>query len=196
MNTQSSATETVVRNHLQAFLDRRGIAAILGDYDDNAHFHSEKRSYRGIREIHDFFVEFMASLPAGAIERFSLRSLQVDGEIAYITWNIGDDVPLGTDTFLVRDGKIVSQTFAMYATASSVPAVGKVLGSTADWRQQCASTKVSTQDLLEVPMSEPENQLRNWTIWFQRLQVPLLGRPYSGEHQSPDMPRLFLGRLQ
>jgi hypothetical protein len=34
-----------------------------------------------------------------------------------ITWSAGTDVPLGTDTFVVRDGKIVSQTFAMCASS-------------------------------------------------------------------------------
>jgi len=28
---------------------------------------------------------------------------------------VGNDIPLGTDTFVVDNGKIVSQTFAMYA---------------------------------------------------------------------------------
>ena len=115
MNVQSSATEAVVRNHLQAFVDQRGIAAILGDYDDNAQFHSEARSYRGKHEIRDFFVDFIAALPPGATKRFSLRSLRVEGELAYITWSAGREIPLGTDTFVVRNGKIVSQTFAMYA---------------------------------------------------------------------------------
>lgn len=50
-----------------------------------------------------------------AIERFSLRSLRVGGDIAYITWSVGSAIPLGTDTFVVDNGKIVSQTFAMYA---------------------------------------------------------------------------------
>jgi len=40
---------------------------------------------------------------------------EVVGEVAYIVWNTvnqGADVTLGTDTFLVRDGKIAVQTFA------------------------------------------------------------------------------------
>jgi len=115
MNTQSSVTETVVRNHLQAFLEQRGIAAILNDYDENARFYSETKIYRGKQEIHGFFADFISSLPAGAIDRFSLRSLRVDGNIAYITWSVGAEIPLGTDTFVVGNGKIVSQTFAMYA---------------------------------------------------------------------------------
>ena len=122
MNTQSSVTETVVRNHLQAFLEQKGIAAILNDYDENARFYSEAKIYQGKQEIHGFFSNFINSLPAGAIDRFSLRSLQVDGNIAYITWSVGADIPMGTDTFVVGNGKIISQTFAMYA----VPADGSL----------------------------------------------------------------------
>ena len=115
MDTKPSDTEAVVRNHLQAFLDQKGIAAIVSDYGDDARFISEGRTYHGQREISDFFEDFMASLPPQAINRFSLRSLRVEGDMAYITWSVGNEIPLGTDTFLVSNGKIVSQTFAMYA---------------------------------------------------------------------------------
>jgi ketosteroid isomerase-like protein len=114
-DARTAVTETVVRHHLQAFLDQKGVPAIVGDYDENALFYSEAKVYRGKEEIRVFFTGFLESLPAGAIERFTLRSLRVDGNIAYITWCVGDDIPLGTDTFLVRDGKIAAQTFAMYA---------------------------------------------------------------------------------
>src|SRR5262245_35554018 len=115
MNAESSVTEAVVRNHLQAFLEQKGIAAILDDYDEDARFYSEAKVYRGKQEIGEFFVNFIGSLPAGAIDQFNLRSLRIDGKLAYITWNVDSRIPLGTDTFVVNDGKIVSQTFAMYA---------------------------------------------------------------------------------
>ena len=115
MTTQPSTTETVVRGHLQAFLEQRGIDAILNDYDEKACFLSEETIYCGKREIQDFFEQFMAGLPPQAIGRFAMRSLRVAGEVAYVTWRVGPEVPLGTDTFVVRQGKIVSQTFAMYA---------------------------------------------------------------------------------
>jgi len=41
--------------------------------------------------------------------------VEVVEDVAYILWhsvNQGAEVPLGTDTFLVRDGKIAIQTFA------------------------------------------------------------------------------------
>ncbi len=115
MTTQPSATETVVRGHLQAFLEQKGIGAILDDYDEEACFLSEEKTYRGKCEIQDFFEQFMAALPPQAIGRFALRSLRVAGEVAHITWSVGRELPLGTDTFVVRAGKIVSQTFAMYS---------------------------------------------------------------------------------
>jgi ketosteroid isomerase-like protein len=113
---ESAGTETTVRHHLQAFLEQQGVAAIVSDYHEDAHFFSEARIYRGKREIHGFFRDFIAALPPKAIDRFTLKSLRVDRNVAYITWCIDSDIPLGTDTFVVDDGKIVSQTFAMYAT--------------------------------------------------------------------------------
>lgn len=38
---------------------------------------------------------------------------QVEREVAYVTWT-SDGVPFGTDTFVVRDGKIAVQTAAMF----------------------------------------------------------------------------------
>jgi len=36
----------------------------------------------------------------------------VEGDLAYITWHT-DQVPFGSDTFVIRDGKIVYQTVAV-----------------------------------------------------------------------------------
>ena len=119
MDNRSPATEAVVRNHLQVFLDQKGVAAILADYDEDAFFISEEKTYRGTREIGVFFENFLASLPPQGIRRFSLRSMRVEGDLAYITWSVGSEWPLGTDTFVVRNGKIVSQTFAMHSARAS-----------------------------------------------------------------------------
>lgn len=114
MNPTSTATETVVRQHLQAFLERRGVDAILADYADDACFLSESRAYCGKSAIREFFDGFLASFPPRAFAQFALRSLRVQDEVAHITWSAGPELPLGTDTFVVRGGRIVSQTFAMH----------------------------------------------------------------------------------
>lgn len=119
MNTPSSNTENVVRRHLWAFLHQAGIDAIVSDYADDAYFISENRTYRGTSEIREFFEDFIATLPPDAIQQFLLRSARFVDHLAYITWSAGSGLPLGTDTFVVRDGKIVSQTCAMYVPATA-----------------------------------------------------------------------------
>jgi len=52
------------------------------------------------------------------IDDFRLRSLLVDRNVGNIAWSVGSDIPLGTDTFVVTNGKIVSQTFAMHSGAA------------------------------------------------------------------------------
>ena len=119
MNPPCGDTETIVRHHLQAFAEQQGLEAILNDYADDACFLSEGRAHCGKPAIRDFFQGFLAALPAQAIGRFTLRSLRVHGEVAHIIRSAGPELPLGTDTFVVRRGRIVSQTFAMFAAPAN-----------------------------------------------------------------------------
>jgi ketosteroid isomerase-like protein len=114
MSAQLVDAETVVRKHLRTFLQGQGADAIVSDYDDAAKLFTENRVFAGKPEIRRFFTQFLNALPPGAIERFKLKSLHADGTIAFITWSVTGDIPLGTDTFVVVDGRIVSQTFAMH----------------------------------------------------------------------------------
>jgi ketosteroid isomerase-like protein len=114
MKTPSLVTENVVRNHLQAFLEHKGLDVILADYADDASFLSDSRTYRGKAEIREFFESFVAALPTQAVQQFSLRSLRCEGNVAHIIWSAGRELPLGTDTFVVHDGKISFQTCAIY----------------------------------------------------------------------------------
>ena len=45
---------------------------------------------------------------------FRILRQEVIGQIAYIVWESPKYSPLGTDTFLIRDGKILTQTFAAH----------------------------------------------------------------------------------
>ena len=115
MNTQTERTHQVIKQHLTAFLEDRGVDAILSDYHDDAVFVTAQAVYSGKSAIRDFFVSFLANLPDGARRSFELKCLEVDNDLGYIVWSVNGVVPLGTDTFVVRDDKIARQTFAMYA---------------------------------------------------------------------------------
>lgn len=116
-NPTTTPTVAVIDRHLDAFLTNRGIDAILGDYDPHAVLHAPDRVCRGVDEIRDFFEGFLAALPANWQQSFQLKTRKAHGEIGYIVWNLGEAIPLGTDTFLVRDGRIVQQTYAAHVAA-------------------------------------------------------------------------------
>jgi hypothetical protein len=51
---------------------------------------------------------------------FEMTTQSVEGDVAYIVWKAetADNVyEMGTDTFVVRSGKIVAQSFAAKTTA-------------------------------------------------------------------------------
>jgi len=113
MSTQATQTERVIHQHLRAFLEGQGVDAIVRDYHEDAVFLTPDAVYRGKPAIREFFLSFLANLPAGARDDFELRRVEVNDDLGYIVWDVNGAVSLGTDTFIVRDGKIAQQTFAM-----------------------------------------------------------------------------------
>ena len=99
-------------NHLHAF-GSGDVDAIMADYHEDAVFITPEGALRGSGEIRPLFVSLVADLPPGS----ALEVCQqiIEGEIAYLVWS-GESgklkIPFATDTLIIRDGKIVAQTFA------------------------------------------------------------------------------------
>jgi hypothetical protein len=66
-----------------------------------------------------FFTDFIASLPHGPSTVSRSRACK-STETSPTSPGASATNPAGTDTFVVENGKIVSQTFAMYAVTSVV----------------------------------------------------------------------------
>lgn len=107
------STQEVLNHHLQAFGE--GLDSILSDYNDQSCVMSQQGTFRGMKEITGFFTAFVQGLPEGFLDKFNATKMEVDGEIAYLTWEALPWFPLGTDTFVIREGKILYQTFAAYS---------------------------------------------------------------------------------
>jgi ketosteroid isomerase-like protein len=106
-------TSQVLKHHLEAF-GAQDIEAIMEDYTADAVLITPMGTMRGHAEIRAAFVGFWADIFA-AVESFELTCEAVEGEVAYIVWSCESgthSLPVGTDTFVIRDGKIVAQTFA------------------------------------------------------------------------------------
>ncbi len=107
------STEDVLNHHLQSF-GAGDVDETMKDYTDDSVLMTPDGALTGLGEIRAAFEEFYGGLFRPGTYEFEMDHIAIEGEIAFIVWhssNEGAEVPLGTDTFLIRDGKIAVQTF-------------------------------------------------------------------------------------
>jgi len=102
-------TEAVLRNHLRSATV--GVDAVMGDYTEQSVLITHEGTYRGLAEIRRFFTGLFEALPAGFFDTMRMVRQEIIGEVAYILWAREPIISQATDTFVVRDGKILFQTF-------------------------------------------------------------------------------------
>ena len=99
--------------HLRCF-GEKDLDGLLADYSPDAVFFVPGRPLRGPDAIKPFFQALVSEFAKpGAV--FSMRQQWVEGDYAYILWSAetaDNSYEAATDTFVVRDGKIVAQSFA------------------------------------------------------------------------------------
>jgi len=109
----TSSRKTIVR-HLSNFLQDNDLEAVVSDYTDESILITQAATYTGTEEIRIFFDGLIMHFPKQQ-SSFELDKFVVNDELAYIVWHANTpslDVPYGTDTFIIKDGKIYQQTFA------------------------------------------------------------------------------------
>jgi hypothetical protein len=90
------------------------LEGIMEDYAADAVLVSGSDVRRGHEEIEPFFVDLFEEFDDPSVS-FSMEQRTVVDEYAYIVWNAetpDKEYEFATDTFVVRDGEIVAQTFA------------------------------------------------------------------------------------
>jgi ketosteroid isomerase-like protein len=107
-----ASTKEVLDHHLKCF-DQGDLNGILSDYAPGAVLFTSDGPLKGADAIRPLFHGMIAEFgKPGAV--FSMKRQFVEGDYAYILWTAetADNVyEVGTDTFVVRDGKIVAQSF-------------------------------------------------------------------------------------
>jgi hypothetical protein len=68
--------------------------------------------FKGLDQIRAAFVAVLNLVTPEVMAEMKLNYQQVDGEFAYILWSAGAHITLATDSFCVRGGKVVMQSFA------------------------------------------------------------------------------------
>jgi ketosteroid isomerase-like protein len=107
-----ASTKDVIEHHLKCF-GEGDLTGILSDYAPDAVLFTSDGPLRGADAIKPLFQAMVAEFgKPGAT--FSMKQQFVEGDYAYILWTAetADNVyEVGTDTFVVRDDKIVAQSF-------------------------------------------------------------------------------------
>ena len=107
-------TRAVLDHHMAAFNAGDADDAV-GDFTDESVLITPEGTLKGREAIHAAFGDYFSGLFKPGTYEFTLDTVQVEGDVAYILWHANcasADIPLGTDTFVMRDGKIAAQTFA------------------------------------------------------------------------------------
>jgi ketosteroid isomerase-like protein len=112
------STKDIIDNHLKAFANR-DLNGVLSDYAPDAVFFTPQGPLRGPEAFRPLFQALIAEFSKPGAT-FNMKQQSFDGEHAYILWTAetpDNSYELGTDTFVVRDGKIVAQSFTGKITA-------------------------------------------------------------------------------
>lgn len=115
MSDQLSKRSTLeVLEHHNLYLQAGNLEETLADYNEDSVIINMSGPKVGIEEIRAFFADSIKNcLPPETT--YETIQQYVHGEMAYITWKAESpyySVPYGTDSFIIKNGKIVQQTFA------------------------------------------------------------------------------------
>lgn len=107
------STEEVLRHHLK-HVQSCNLEEALLDYTEQSTLINFSGPKHGLEEIRAFFADSMKTcLPPESV--WVNETTYVDGEMAYTIWTAESpfySIPYGTDTYIIRGGKIIQQTFA------------------------------------------------------------------------------------
>ena len=109
----TSSTSDVLDRHLNSFA-KYALAGILADYSSDAVLFTPAGPLRGPAEIKPLFQALVSEF-AKPGSSFTMQHRSIDGDHGYILWTAeteDNSYEFATDTFVVRNGKIVAQSFA------------------------------------------------------------------------------------
>ena len=102
-----------MRRHVTCFSEG-DLEGIVSDYSADAVFFTPNGPLRGHDAIREFFRALIKEF-AQPGTTFAMQLQSIDGDFGYALWSAetADNVyEMATDTHVVRDGKIVAQSFA------------------------------------------------------------------------------------
>lgn len=106
-------TKQVLQHHWDTF-QANDLEGTMADYTEESTLITPDRTYRGLAEIRENFVGAFAAFPKDS-STLKLNKTVVSQDVGYIIWEASApkfNLTYGTDTFIIKNGKIVRQTYA------------------------------------------------------------------------------------
>jgi hypothetical protein len=106
-------TKQVLEHHWNAF-KANDLEATMADYTEASVLITPDKTYKGLAEIRENFVNAFAAFPKDSTTMKLQKSI-VQQDVGYIIWDAVTPkfkLSYATDTFIIQNGKIVRQTYA------------------------------------------------------------------------------------
>jgi ketosteroid isomerase-like protein len=107
-------TPKEVFEHHGAAIGKGDVDEILKDYTEDSVMFTKEGPLKGLKALRPAFEELVTKLMPPGGTSFEMKRMDILGDIVYICWSSESKhakIPLGTDTFVIRNGKIVAQSF-------------------------------------------------------------------------------------
>ena len=107
------STSDVLDRHLRCFADH-DVEGVLADYSSDAVLFVPSGPLKGPDAMRPLFQALISEF-AKPGSSFTMQQRYIEGDHAYILWTAetaDNSYEIATDTFVVRNGKIVAQSFA------------------------------------------------------------------------------------
>jgi len=108
-----AVTKKVFDHHVQTF-QQNDIEGVMADYTEKSILITPDRTFKGLAEIRENFIAAFSAVPTKGTT-MTITKTVIRGDVAYFVWKAVTptlDFKYATDTFIIVDGKIITQTFA------------------------------------------------------------------------------------
>ena len=108
-----AVTKKILDHHIETF-KQNDLEGVMSDYTEESVLITPDRTYKGLTEIRENFVFAFSLLPTDSTT-MTLTKTEVVKDVAYMVWKATSptlEFRYATDTYVIVDGKIRSQTYA------------------------------------------------------------------------------------
>lgn len=105
-------TRAVLEHHWETFKNN-DLEGVMEDYTEESLLITPDTAYRGLDEIRGNFISAFKAFPVDE-DPLTLKKTVVEKDVGYIIWEASTpsmELRFATDTFIIRNGKIIRQTY-------------------------------------------------------------------------------------